>query len=1821
MTTTIHTGEPTRLPVGTRPRTSVSGLGRTGRWLLGAAVGLLGLGTAQGQGFNLPTQGSTTFTALTATDGAAITTASFDDSNSAAQSIGFGFVFNGVTFTQFVLNTNGFIRMGALPPSATNLFSSTTATAGGPINSASGSDVNIIAPFNTDLEGGTGTPEYRVAISGTSPNQVCTIQWANVSDKASTSVKQYNNFSFQIKLYEATGTIDFVYAAPTISANAATAKVSSVGIKGGIPSQSSLLTKASGTAWNAPSIQPTGPYTGNGFNFRNSTGATPVSGQFYRYTKAPANDATTTAIYTLTKLPIPSGAPHVVKAVVTNAGSATIPAITATLTVTGPSPATTVVFTDTQSSASAVVGSQQTLSFAGYTPPSTGTYAVKVQVAADGNAANDSKTVSQVVNATDYSYILPGNPTSAKGFGPTVTGGAQTALFNTTTAVNITGIRAQIVDFIGSGGGSTLGKTVYAALFNPTTGAEIAGARSANRVITAADLTATPTVGSLVTFPLSTPVTIPAGNFMVGLVQAYQTGETTQYFALGVQNESPSRPGTFFSIIPPAAPVDATTANSLNMLEAITAPAPSCVPPTGVAVGSITDTGASVSFTGDASATGGYTVNYTPSGGTMQTVTPTPTGSPVALSGLIPGTTYAVSVISNCAGGQTSATSTSFTTLFSNDASVAAIYTLGRIPATYGGPHAVRARITNTGQNTLTAVNVVLTISGANSFTDTQPVTLTKGQSVVVTFADFTPTVAGTNTVAVAVADDNAANNASQSQEVNTTTFSYCAPNPTTGGAGVGFGTSGIFAAKYTTSASRQVTAVTAFLVGAATVGKTVRGVLLDATGTIIASSADYVVQAADINTLHSFTLPGTVIIGASTFYVGLGQTAITGTAYFPIGTQTESPTRTAAFYTFPLTGGTPNDASTSNSGIGFGRYIIEAVTTALPACLPPTALTFTNPTATSVTVGFTASASAPANYTITYTPTGSSAQPVTTATNSANITGLSGSTTYSFSVVSNCAGNGSSAALTGTFTTVPANDQCSNAITVTCGSSVTGTTVGSTGANGPTGNVNDASGSPVTPYAAQSGGVYYRFVGTGEKITVGMCSSAAAYDAELFVYQANCGNFTSLTGVIADDDGCSGGGGMSTVTFLSTTGAVYYIFVSGFYSAAQGAARGAFTLTTSCASPDLVVTGPQTISGTYRNVTIANGGNAVLGGDLNVVGTMTVQSGGTLTGSALYYAQGPGRFVLNAGGTLIEPNSAGLTNDGSGSYLFTGTPAMTFSNDANYVFNGTSAQTTGALLPAQARNLTVNNTAGIAANRTLTLTSPLAVRQVARLQQGNLVTGSNAFTLISERGVGTALIDNTGGVVTGTGTMQRAVDVSTPENIGYHHYSSPVAATTLNDLAAPVFTPVFNTAFNTAAAATQVRPFPTVQSYDQARIATSTAAGYGTDLSAFDKGFFSPSGSDAWTPGHGYTANVPNAAVLDFVGTFNNAAVSITGLVRDAGADAGWQLLGNPYPSPLDWSSVTNAQLNNMDATMYIWHASSRYGGAYTSYLTNGVSNTGSGSGSPVIDAGAGFFARVTNPGTGSLNLANANRVTTFAGQPSFGRSGSTLPLLSLQVRGTGGTDAIAVYAETNATTGVDARYDATKLFNPTGLNLAALTGSTALSIDALPALTAATVVPLRLGVPAAGTYALTLTQVINLGANQVYLRDAVAGTTTRLTAGTPVSVTLTNVATATTRFSLVFRPAGALATAAGLTAGQVSLFPNPAHGSFSLLLPPVAGAKEVNATLLNALGQVVSARTIALTAAGATAEFNTSALAQGVYMLRLTAGSETLTQRVVVE
>jgi hypothetical protein len=98
---------------------------------------------------------------------------------------------------------------------------------------------------------------------------------------------------------------------------------------------------------------------------------------------------------------------------------------------------------------------------------------------------------------------------------------------------------------------------------------------------------------------------------------------------------------------------------------------------------------------------------------------------------------------------------------------------------------------------------------------------------------------------------------------------------------------------------------------------------------------------------------------------------------------------------------------------------------------------------------------------------------------------------------------------------------------------------------------------------------------------------------------------------------------------------------------------------------------------------------------------------------------------------------------------------------------------------------------------------------------------------------------------------------------------------------------------------------------------------------------------------------------------------------------------------------------------------------------------------------------------------------------------------------------------------------------------------------------------------------------------------------------------------------------PAGTLATAAPLNAAQVVLYPNPAAKSAGVLvaLAVAAGTREARATVHNALGQVVATALLPVQAGEATGTLPTAGLAAGVYLVRLTTGTASISKRLVVE
>jgi len=145
-----------------------------------------------------------------------------------------------------------------------------------------------------------------------------------------------------------------------------------------------------------------------------------------------------------------------------------------------------------------------------------------------------------------------------------------------------------------------------------------------------------------------------------------------------------------------------------------------------------------------------------------------------------------------------------------------------------------------------------------------------------------------------------------------------------------------------------------------------------------------------------------------------------------------------------------------------------------------------------------------------------------------------------------------------------PVNDNCSGALVLNCGDTITGNNSTAT----------DEIGLPFCGNSSAFKGVWYKITPTANSnITLAACGSTI--DTYLRVYSGSCG---SLSCVASNDDGC---GLQSQLTFLGTAGTTYYILLSGF----NAASFGAFTLSATCSviassCLDGTINAPGSVSG-----------------------------------------------------------------------------------------------------------------------------------------------------------------------------------------------------------------------------------------------------------------------------------------------------------------------------------------------------------------------------------------------------------------------------------------------------------------------------------------------------------------------------------------------------------------------------------------------------------------------------------------------------------------
>ncbi|MBO2545209.1 hypothetical protein J0871_12350 [Salegentibacter sp. BDJ18] len=398
--------------------------------------------------------------------------------------------------------------------------------------------------------------------------------------------------------------------------------------------------------------------------------------------------------------------------------------------------------------------------------------------------------------------------------------------------------------------------------------------------------------------------------------------------------------------------------------------------------------------------------------------------------------------------------------------------------------------------------------------------------------------------------------------------------------------------------------------------------------------------------------------------------------------------------------------------------------------------------------------------------------------------------------------------------------------------------------------------------------------------------------------------------------------------------------------------------------------------------------------------------------------------------------------------------------------------------------NLYISNSVDVTSQANIEVTG------LVQVFNGDFYTGDK-LTLISNS-TQTTLISGAGnGEVIGIVKMQRYLDKA----FGYKYFSSPFQNSTVGD-----FAPYMD--FEDP-----VTGFPHFYSYNENRnININDIVRDATGWEAYT------TTTNSLNIAEGYALNFGTstaAQTIELSGEVNNGTIPTRQLENNHREyTRGFHLVGNPYPSPIDWDASQGWTKTNIDDGIYFFTASdtSQYTGTYSAYV-NQVSTT-DGKSSNIIPSMQGFFIKVSDSDTqdvvtGSFGMDNNVRVNDF--DQEFLRTQEELkPLIRLEAgfNTSNQQDVMVIYFSSYATPNFEKEMDAHKLMNtdpavPSFYNLTEKKKELAINAIPFPESRSYKKIPLGIKVDQNGEMKIKLAAVENLNSNfNIYLIDHEKGT-----------------------------------------------------------------------------------------------------------------------------
>jgi hypothetical protein len=579
------------------------------------------------------------------------------------------------------------------------------------------------------------------------------------------------------------------------------------------------------------------------------------------------------------------------------------------------------------------------------------------------------------------------------------------------------------------------------------------------------------------------------------------------------------------------------------------------------------------------------------------------------------------------------------------------------------------------------------------------------------------------------------------------------------------------------------------------------------------------------------------------------------------------------------------------------------------------------------------------------------------------------------------------------------------------------------------------------------------------------------------------------------------------------------------------------------------------------------NGSVIATSGTINATaGTSSITYGGssaqTLT-VANYTSSSINNLVVNnTSGVNITGN---LTNSGSltltagtltttGTLTLNGSTSVTSGNidasAATVVYGGSSAQTVPAnTFNGNVQNLTINNSAGV------TLGGTLNVSGVFTPTAGILTTGG--YLVMKSTSSNTARIaQGSGTYISGDVTVER--------------YIPSKAARYFSFLASPVTQSVFN--------GWQQQIYVTGAGTG-GQICGSTSNNGGT-TDKFNSNWFDKSQTNSpsmhiynatavsgsrWVsiantnatnlaPGKGFRVNVrgdrtqgtcadqlnsitpvaPTAVTLKAAGTVGQGNVTVT---LNSISSTLYSLIGNPYPSPIDFATLYAANTANMYNVFYALSPSSS--GNYSTYSNGILSNNPSGyvttgGNSSYLASGQAILVlakSAANGGSGTISFTEATKTTgAIPNNAFFGTANNQLFRITMTASDSSKLDEAVVRFNSNGSNAYNPNWDAVSL-SAGNQTLASLKATTKLAIATRPDSLVIDTVKLSLSSVTADNFRLVFSDFQGIDSTKtITLRDKYLGVSHDVRANQVYNfiVTADTASKGSERFEVIFTKGG---------------------------------------------------------------------------------------------